>query len=393
MKKIAFILLVICSACSSRPKKIVTEESNIQTDNPERILVPSDYDNLLQIDSLFASIDLIPLETNKYCLISSISKVIIANNCVYIQNRSDNLYVFSISGEFIRAIGKKGNGPGEFRELRDFDIDVNGNIYILDFLRILKYSHSGEFLDKYKFEYAPGNTIQCNPLQFALCDESNFYVWGGSFGIKENKNKNLFLMYKMNKTGEITERYFPLEHNVVHNPNQFSKYSNYYNVVPWYGNNTIYKVSGTGVSKNYIVDFGAFTFENDVPEGFQSLSEFKAKVDQQYANSINNITETGDWLYFTFSFKKYIKNVFYSKKRKKVFVSKPYPRVPNRIMPWTIHSQSDGDLFALIEPRIILEDLKRMDKKDGEVESIRKVMQNSSINDNPILMRCKMKKY
>lgn len=395
MNRLSIIfIIVICSfACSSRNDKIIRDESTFIDETILTIKVPYGYDNLLQIDSIFEAMQIIPLETNKQCILSSIGKVLSRDSCIYIQNQNTNLFVFSTTGKFIREISHRGKGPGEFLSVRDFDIDKAGNIYILDFLKIQKYSSQGKLIDKYTFNFSPQNTIQCNPLQFALCGEDNFYIWGGSIGIKNNKNKNLFLMYKMNKKGEITERYFPLKQKVQHNRNQFSKFSDYYNVVPLYGNNFIYKVSDKGVSRKYYIDFGKRTMTTEVPEDYLSLSDFKAEMDQEYANSIENIVETKDWFYFTFNYKGYIKNAYYSKVLDKTFVSKPYPRVPNRIMPWIIHSKEENDLISLIEPRIILEDLKNIENTNNEIKAIKDALRNCTINDNYVMIRCKMKKY
>lgn len=200
-------------------------------------------------------------------------------------------------------------------------------------------------------------------------------------------------MYKMNKKGEIIERYFPLKQKIQHNQNQFSKFSDHYNVVPWYGNNFIHKVNSNGVSLKYYIDFGRRTMSVEVPEDYDSLSDFKAEMDQKYANSIGNIIETEYWFYFTFNYKGYMKNVYYSKMLNKAFVSMPYPRVLNRIMPWMMHSTEGNDLIALIEPRIILEDLKRNESMNEETKAIKAALKNATINDNHIILRCKMKKY
>jgi hypothetical protein len=94
-----------------------------------------------------------------------------------------------------------------------------------------------------------------------------------------------------------------------------------------------------------------------------------------------------------FSYRGYMKNVYYSKKLNKAFVSVPYPRVSNRIVPWMIHSKDKNDLIALIEPRIILEDLKKIENMGDEIKAIRNALKNTTTNDNPIMIRCKMKKY
>ena len=393
MKYFYIILILTAFACSQKKTERNTNESSITKKDYKSLRIPEYYDNKLQFDSIFDFIEAIPLETNNHCLISSVSKVTIYDSLVYIQNQKNNLYVFSNSGKFIREISNKGNGPGEFLEIRDFDVDNTGNIYILDFLKILEFSKEGKFLTKYKFENSPNDRIKCNPLQFALCGNDDFYIWGGSIGIKSNNNKNLFLLYKVNKKGEIKERYFPLLHKTVNNPNQFGKFSNHYNLTPWYGNSMIYKVANEEVSAKYYVDFGKYTMKEAVPEEFNDISKFKAEIDQKYANSIRNIVETKDWIYFMFSYKGYMKNVYYSKILNKAFVSVPFPRVQNRIMPWMIDTSDGENFFSLIEPRVLLKDLESIDPSKNEYLRWGKILKNLSINDNLVILKCKMKKY
>lgn len=393
MKYLCVIIIALVFACTSKNSEIITNESYINKKDYKTLFVPEHFDNLLQIDSIFDFIEAIPLETNKQCLISSVSKVYVYDNLIFIQNQNDNLYVFSSSGSFIRQISNKGKGPGEFFSVRDFDIDKDGKIYLLDFLKILEFSNDGNFLTKYQFEFSPNDLIQCNPLQFSLCGKDAFYIWGGSFSIKSNKNKNLFLLYKINTKGEIKERYFPLMRKEANNLNQFGKFSNHYNLTPWYGNNMIYKVADDGVCAKYYVDFGKYTMKEIVPEDFNSLSDFKAEMDQKYANSIRNIIETDDWLYFMFSYKGYMKNVYHSKTINKTFVSAPFPRVKNRIMPWMINTSDGENFISLIEPRVLLEDLERIDPTTDEYIKWNKILSNLTINDNPVILKCKMKKY
>ncbi len=133
--------------------------------------------------------------------------------------------------------------------------------------------------------------------------------------------------------------------------------------------------------------------KQSVPLNFYDLSNFKADIDQKYANSIRNIVETDEWLYFMFGYKGYAKNVYYSKKLQKSFVSKPYPRLTNQIMPWMINSKDENDLIALIEPRIVLEDLNEIKVINDEIKTIKNVLRNTNNNDNHLVVRCKMKKY
>ena len=393
MRYFYVILILFTFSCSPKKSEIITNESCINRKDYTSIIIPEHYENKLQFDSIFSFIEAIPLETNSHCLISSASKVYVSDSLIYILNSRNNLYVFSNSGKFIQEISRRGKGPGEFLELRDFAVDNTGKIYILDFLKILEFSKEGKFLTKYKLENYANDMIRCNPLHFALAGVDNFYIWGGSSNIISNRDKNLFLLYKIDKKGKIKERYFPIMHKTVGNPNQFSKFSNHYNLMPWYGNNMIYKVADEEISTKYYIDFGKYTMKEPVPEEFNNLSKFKFEMDRKYANSIWKIAETDNWLYFMFAFQGYMKNVYYSKITNKSFVSVPFPRAKNKIMPWMIDASDGENFYSLIEPRILLEDLERIDPKTDEYNKWSKMFKNLSTNENLVILKCKMKKY
>lgn len=63
------------------------------------------------------------------------------------------LYCFSPEGKFIRIIGRYGQGPGEFKNLQDMDIDKNGDIYTYDMSnnRVSIFSKEGKFVDSFRF--------------------------------------------------------------------------------------------------------------------------------------------------------------------------------------------------------------------------------------------------
>lgn len=64
----------------------------------------------------------IPLETRDDCLIGSVRKIII------VDSEGDKLLVFDLSGKFIAQIGRKGNGPGEYRSICNFHINKEKQI-------------------------------------------------------------------------------------------------------------------------------------------------------------------------------------------------------------------------------------------------------------------------
>ena len=62
-----------------------------------------------------------------------ISKIQIYNNNFFILDSSMSiLLVYDFNGNAIAQIGKRGNGPNEYLDVTDFDIDKDGNIYVID---------------------------------------------------------------------------------------------------------------------------------------------------------------------------------------------------------------------------------------------------------------------
>jgi len=94
----------------------------------------------------------VPLETKDESLIQYIKKVTIYDNKIYILDDQRPLFaIFTIDGKFIRSVGKKGNGPGEFYFPSDFLIDsLHKQIEVYDGLRdrILIYNLNGNFLKR-----------------------------------------------------------------------------------------------------------------------------------------------------------------------------------------------------------------------------------------------------
>lgn len=66
----------------------------------------------------------IPLETNDSCLIASVSDMVFDSSRLYlIDGKSNLIFAFSLSGEFISQIGNVGSGPSEYQYPVNLHID------------------------------------------------------------------------------------------------------------------------------------------------------------------------------------------------------------------------------------------------------------------------------
>lgn len=66
-------------------------------------------------------------------LLGRIDKIKIINDRIYIADtKLRSLAVYDMQGNFISQIGKRGQGPDEYVNLTDFDVDKEGNVFVLD---------------------------------------------------------------------------------------------------------------------------------------------------------------------------------------------------------------------------------------------------------------------
>lgn len=389
--KVLITFFFIVSTSCARKTASDSKETEINQNNTLKINISGNIDDLIQADSIFENITVIPLETKEECLITDIGKVLFFKDKMFLQNKFERLLVFSLDGKFHYEVGKHGRGPGEFNELRDFDIDKEGNIYILDYLKIFIYKNNGDFKKCIDLRYV---SEACYPIQFSILGEEEFMLWGGSFGVINNLEGKMFAMCEV-KQGKIINRYFPVKYHIE---GGYRRFSSYYDIIildPIYGNNTVFSIDKGSVTVRYIIDFGDKTFKAPIPEGFVSLSDFKTRIDYKYYHSITRFTETRNWIYFHFLYNHQVYNAFFSKSKNKSYLSKQWPLIPGRILPWKITGNFDDKLVAFIEPQYIIDQIKKCNEMDSSLLSVHvkrtiERLNNLKVTDNPALFICTM---
>lgn len=135
MKYFFFLAVsILLASCRNNNTDSNTQNNILQAD-----LQPS----TLSIHEIFDSIQVIPLETTDSCLLRAPVKVTTGNNRNYILDwKSFQVFVFDDEGHFLHTIGKKGQGPGEYREVYDMIVDESrkqvkllspfGSLYVYD---------------------------------------------------------------------------------------------------------------------------------------------------------------------------------------------------------------------------------------------------------------------
>ena len=125
---------------SVKPFEVVREDKCIQVELPSK-LPHSD------LDTIFSSYKLIPLETSEEFLIGNIDRIIKCPGCYCIQDRENaNVFIFEENGKFRCKLGNKGHARNEHLDAWSIAYDEkNEQIVMLDLTgrRLLSYDLMG----------------------------------------------------------------------------------------------------------------------------------------------------------------------------------------------------------------------------------------------------------
>lgn len=247
--KILFYLLLIYCVYSCNKKS----DENVYSDY---ILI----DNYEEVE-----IDEIPskfIDNKKYIHLYSddvnlqfkeITKIMIMDDLVYILDEvSRNLLIYDKkTGEALRSVGRRGSGPDEYILISDFDVDNDGNIYMidgnLDKLFIYKNDLSQTISKKLPFE---ADIIK-------VLDNGNFLFGLSSWNKGENKGDLVVLTNKKLETLNTLVVYDKFVDDAFWISNFYFTSTNSHILLNRPPYNTVYKINNLGVVENSIFfDFG-----------------------------------------------------------------------------------------------------------------------------------------
>jgi hypothetical protein len=240
----------------------------------------ADYDHTKQDVVSVSLVKYIPLETIQSSLIASIDKFLYSKGLFYILDKKQNsIFMFNKEGKFLSSIKKGGEGPGEYIELKDMDIDNDGNVYIADNgrMQIIKYKKGHP--EQYKI-------IQVNEHFNEFCYlNDHLFVLMDVFGPKKRKMKlALFDSNKMrikpilvDKQEEVDElSILRCSKNYLYRSNNHIYYNDRYTP-------TIYSIDKDGslheafqiLSDKYILHSELKKMENNIPRFIQDKKHIK----------------------------------------------------------------------------------------------------------------------
>ena len=226
---------------------VMTKEYPVNPKDGKTIYASSVFDSIAYLT--------FPFEDNT--TIGSINKLEVHNSRYYFWDGiSKKIWCYDLNGNYIFQIDKRGQGPGEYLEISDFNIDKERQqIQILDrsLRKILCYDLNGNYIKGIKMEVAAN--------QFAVL-QNGFLLYTRGADIFMDKDKDLygFNLFMSDSVGNLLEKYCPYNDFTddyigfktfsIHDKNVFFRYSR---------NDTIYEFDHTGnLTCKLLFDFGKY---------------------------------------------------------------------------------------------------------------------------------------
>ncbi|MDR2026154.1 MAG: 6-bladed beta-propeller [Prevotellaceae bacterium] len=271
-----------------------------------------DVDGLKHRDTLYASsffknVRTVMLEEHDDALIGEIQWIQAFDSYILIFDFviAQKLLVFDKNGKFLRQIGKRGRGPGEYIQITDFCIDPERReIYLLDAgsRKVLKYSlDSGEYISSINL---PKNDINPSLITYAY---DRLYLKIKYYGQLAG-NDNLLMEFDI-KTGKYTDHISSKKWNLNWKPNIYGRYNFFSSQQPPLRYAELFMNTVFAIEKDSIYPYLTLKTENWP----QKVTEEEYDRGLTKAYHIRNYFEYEDYIHLQYDYRLYRYTVVYNK--------------------------------------------------------------------------------
>ena len=374
MKNYLYLILFILTLLSCNPKNVVEREyfSIVDFD-----ILSNKKKELVEIAD---SLNFTFLQYDKQNFVGKILNFKITENYLFIVDQQQKLFVFKRNGNLFSVINKRGKGPEEYIQIEDFTITPNEKfVVILDPYnsKVLKYDISGNYINNYSIEYNHSAHISSiGDNRYCLYQSARF----------SDENVNLF----------ITDSTFNTVKKIKYPGNgEFLRKIPYLLDVNWYNYensiyykevvvDTIYKMNLEKLTFNphFAIDLGKWK----MPDKYYTNTKYYQMSANKFYQ-IGKICESENYLFLNIFYENNFKYFIYKKKDEPLLFEVNSNELPNQIGNdisfWPDYIYKNV-MFKFIEAGELYDKLKST-PFSGEIKK------NMELNDNPILMSCKIK--
>lgn len=319
MKPFVFLILVVfvvcislsCSSGSKEPLSSLTNSTSpvlLKVDTS----IPFKWPSNLEVEKITY---LKPIAGH---IVSYVDKLIVSpgGDLFYVFDRNQSkIFVFEESGIPKQIFDRKGDGPEEYLEIYDVQIDFEKDILeVLDYLKLKRYKLSTfEFISTEDLRYLPkdknfSNFTRIGDVLFLWTDlPPNQLV-----GEEELGTHHLLRVEDGNTSFHVEKKYGVMDANIFYPASS----KNEYNISARLGSTDILGVTKDSVYTKFRFDYG----DKEIPL-FELMNYWERRHEilaSEYYKPPQNIRETRGYLFFQFAGGSFGHNVLYDKKSKSV---------------------------------------------------------------------------
>jgi hypothetical protein len=289
MKKFSIILIVLLFvySCTRKEEKVIIPK-NLPTYH-----IKVDANSFFNWDKYINKVDIIPLETTNNSLVGFLNKGIVRDSNIFILDyKLHSLLNFDLSGNFLGKIGKRGQGPNEYLEIRDFTVS-DSSIYILDYKEIHSYDIKTK---KHKISWSIFHDKAFNPSNFIIISNDHYYLWASNPDIWDKDKKKHYRLKEI-KNKKVKEEYFEYKYKSSDDPRFYLSGDNCY-IKPIDGDYILYKLKEDSIFASFALDFGKLALSAEEINRLRNSKEKNAYLKSNHYKSISNVYEIGKFIYF-----------------------------------------------------------------------------------------------
>jgi hypothetical protein len=351
----------------------------------------------LDISEMFdlSGVEIIKLETNDDCLVSSQGNILLTDDHIIIGDRmTKRISLFNRDGSFVRNIGASGRGPGEYIQLGGFTV-VNDSIYVQDAAqaKVVVYPLTGKGFRE----------MHLNPpiYHVDLFSNNDRLYFVTNYVSTEAKKRYYSNLVGMDMKSGDRDYYIPFnpeieEKHQAWGLNKYSSTNGNETLVIFGRNDTIYQVSNDNIRAQYVVDF----VYNKIPESLlqqDAARAFTGALDNGYNTGLDKIFNLPEYILGEFSEGTEIYRMVYDKLRDEILVGKSVViNGMGELQILDFHATDNNELI-LVYDVYVLKDLweyvvSKKEFADAALkEALKEAIESSDDDDNPIVMIAKLK--
>ena len=161
---VLFMVLGICNSCQEKNKAQNAEENSSFYTIPFDQIVKNKRE--VKLSEFASEAKIIQFENIPEAMLGTVEDIVLTKDYIFVKFWAHPVLQFSRNGKFIRDIGKRGNGPGEYGNCLKMTVDEkNERIYIhTTELNMMVFNFAGEYLQTFNFP--------------ALENFMSFWIWG-----------------------------------------------------------------------------------------------------------------------------------------------------------------------------------------------------------------------